>query len=89
MAGIETYTMTTDDLVRTADVGRCLILQRLYDDGILTEEQVSEYAMNYTVALRKPSTISCLWKDVMRKSDEMHYFLVKNVSLKPDTEATT
>jgi len=80
---METYSAHRGDLEDYADTGRLLILTELANQKILTEEQYEEYSNNYTIILKKPSSISNFWNKILGKedADKKRFIIVKQLSM--------
>ena len=70
------YELSVDMLESQVTIGKNIILDRLYKDGVITAEEYKHYSMNYAIVLRKPSFFSMLWK----KDQSPSYTLVRQLS---------
>lgn len=61
------YTLSKENLEHNGDVAKGLVLYALYQDGLLTLEQVVQWSKTHTVVLRKPSRISEWYRKMVGK----------------------
>lgn len=78
---IDFWEMDLEQLSKTATIGSKLMLTRLAEDGILTQDQYNEYAHNYAIVLIKPTLFSNIWNKLVCK-DSRRYILIQNRSMK-------
>jgi hypothetical protein len=84
---MEIYSVTKEDLSIAATSGKSLILSKLLNDKIITQEQYEKYEMNFAVIGAKPSFFSTMWQKLMgdvKNQDTAKYILVENISLKKE-----
>jgi hypothetical protein len=77
---IQTYNLITEELEEQATEIKNMVLQFLYDRGIIDKPICEDLALNYAIIIKKPSFFTKLWKK--KTEDKLQFIIVKQCSIK-------
>jgi len=81
---ISTWTFTSADLERLANIIRIDMIYHFYRKDIIDEDTLNDYESNYAYIVRRPSFFGKVWTkffDKKNEKDDIRYILVKQASL--------
>jgi hypothetical protein len=82
MYTIECETYSAEAMVNNLNSGMRTVLLTLNRDGVITNEQLSDYWDNCKLIIEKPSRFSRFWNKVFRKTgDKPRIIMVRQVSM--------
>jgi len=77
---------TTKELQEQVTSVKFLILDKLFRDAKLSDEDYQHYSKDFAIIAAKPTLFSKIWKKLMKDAELDHFILVEQHSLKEDTK---
>ncbi len=78
------YSLTDQDMAENTNIGKCVLLNHLLENKVISEEVYNDYYNNYAFMVVKRSYFSKFWEKFIDKedTDKTEFILVKQVSMK-------
>jgi len=78
------YQFTLEQLETECNNVRRILIDKMYKQGLISEETYREYMLDYAFIIRKPSMFNSFWNGVLKQEDKTSYILVKQESFVDD-----
>lgn len=76
---LSSYSMNTEELQEHCDGVKDLILVDLYNEGLLTQEQIEHYSKTHTCVVKRLSTISRYLAKFFNKENDKTQIIVAKI----------